>query len=70
MANAMRARMAARKENREAISVTVMCCENEERKATKETPHAISRNVPKTKKTATWLKSESLGVKKKNIPTG
>lgn len=43
MANAMRARVAARKENKEAISVTVMCCENEKSKAMKETPHAILR---------------------------
>ena len=47
MANAMRARMAARKETREAISVMVICCENERSNAPKETPHAISRNVQK-----------------------
>lgn len=47
MANAMRARIAARKDIREAMSVMVMCCENEKSNEIKETPHAISRNVEK-----------------------
>jgi len=45
IANATRARVAARKETREATSVTAMCCENERSNAIKETPHAISSNI-------------------------
>jgi len=40
IANEMRARVAARKEKREAISVAVMCCEREKSSAMRETPHA------------------------------
>jgi len=40
MANEMRVKVAARKDMREAKSVTVMCCESPRSKAINETPHA------------------------------
>ena len=60
MANEMRAKIAARKETREARSVTVICCENERSNAIKETPHAISSNV-KDKGNNTWSEPTETG---------
>lgn len=45
MANEMRARVAARKDKREAMSMTVRCCDNEKINAIRETPHAILSNM-------------------------
>lgn len=53
MANEMRVKVAARKDMREAKSVTVMCCESPRSKAINETPHAISSNV-KENRGSTW----------------